>query len=148
MGHLKSYKALTKGERSKRLLWNSLTVAYFITLSTQLIISNYFEILQYYEPNRFAVWRWNDTFFNISLDGRLDAIAVDAELEDKPTEDLVRLADILHNGCLRAVAEYEEKLKEDPNFDGKLSCITFDCILLLMQPSTRNPYHCILEVKQ
>lgn len=50
---------------------------------------------------------------------RLDAIAVDAELEDKPTEDLVRLADILHNGCLRAVAEYEEKLKEDPNFDGK-----------------------------
>lgn len=84
---------------------------------------------------------------SLSID-RLDAIAVDAELEDKPTEDLVRLADILHNGCLRAVAEYEEKLKEDPNFDGKLSCITSDCILLLMQPLTMNPYHCILEVKQ
>ena len=123
-------------------------MAYCITLSTQLIISNYFEILQCYEPNRFTVWYWNDTFFKISLDDRLDAIAVDAELEDKPTEDLVRLADILHNGCLRAVAEYEEKLKEDPNFDGKLSCIAFDCILLLMQPLKKNPHHCILEVKQ
>ncbi|KAJ7384592.1 transcriptional regulator [Desmophyllum pertusum] len=50
---------------------------------------------------------------------RLDAIATDAELEDKPAEDLNRLADILHNGCLRAVEEYEEKLKEDANFDGK-----------------------------
>ena len=123
-------------------------MAYFITLSTQLIKTNYFEILQCYEPNRFTVWYWNDTFFKISLDDRLDAIAVDAELEDKPTEDLVRLADILHNGCLRAVAEYEEKLKEDPNFDGKLSCIAFDCILLLMEPLKTNPHHCILEVKQ
>ena len=51
---------------------------------------------------------------------RLDAIAADAELEDKPQEDLSRLAEILHNGCERAVAEYEEKLKEDPNFDGEL----------------------------
>ena len=51
---------------------------------------------------------------------RLDAIAADAELEDKPPEDLSRLADILHNGCERAVVEYEEKLKEDANFDGKL----------------------------
>lgn len=50
---------------------------------------------------------------------RLDAIATDAELEDKPAEDLNRLADILHNGCLRAVEEYEEKLKEDANFDGE-----------------------------
>ena len=57
---------------------------------------------------------------NISIYPRLDAIATDAELEDRPQEDLSRLADILHNGCVRAVAEYEEKLKEDPNFDGNL----------------------------
>lgn len=50
---------------------------------------------------------------------RLDAIAADAELEDKSPEDLSRLADILHNSCEKAVGEYEEKLKEDPNFDGK-----------------------------
>lgn len=53
---------------------------------------------------------------------RLDVIAADAELEDKSIEDLTRLADILHNSCVKAVAEYEDKLKEDPNFDGKLFC--------------------------
>ena len=52
---------------------------------------------------------------------RLDAIAADAELEDKSPEDLSRLADILHNSCEKAVGEYEEKLKEDPNFDGTFS---------------------------
>lgn len=57
---------------------------------------------------------------SISIYSRLDAIATDAELEDKAPEDLSRLADILHNGCVRAVSEYEEKLKEDPNFDGEL----------------------------
>ena len=50
---------------------------------------------------------------------RLESIATDAELDDKSTEDLTRLADILHNSCIKAVAEYEDKLKEDPNFDGK-----------------------------
>ncbi|XP_031564506.1 chromodomain-helicase-DNA-binding protein 1-like isoform X2 [Actinia tenebrosa] len=50
---------------------------------------------------------------------RLDAIATDAELDDKPKEDIERLSDILHDGCLRAVKEYNEKLQEDPNFDGK-----------------------------
>ena len=51
---------------------------------------------------------------------RLESIATDAELDDKSTEDLTRLADILHNSCIKAVAEYEDKLKEDPNFDGTL----------------------------
>ena len=50
---------------------------------------------------------------------RLDSIARDAELEDFSMEDLCRLADILHDGCLRAVKEYDEKLNEDPNFDGE-----------------------------
>lgn len=50
---------------------------------------------------------------------RLESIATDAELDDKSSEDLTRLADILHNSCIKAVAEYEDKLKEDPNFDGK-----------------------------
>lgn len=50
---------------------------------------------------------------------RLESIATDAELDDKSTEDLTRLADILHNSCIKAVAEYEDKLKEDPNFDGR-----------------------------
>lgn len=50
---------------------------------------------------------------------RLDAIAIDAELDDKPSEDIERLSSILHDGCKRAVREYNEKLQEDPNFDGK-----------------------------
>ena len=62
---------------------------------------------------------------NLMVYPRLDAIAIDAELEDKPPEDLSRLADILHNGCLRAVSEYEEKLQEDPNFDGMTSCLFY-----------------------
>lgn len=60
------------------------------------------------------------TFETFSVYPRLEAIATDAELEDKSTEDLARLADILHNSCVKAVAEYEEKLQEDPNFDGEL----------------------------
>ena len=49
---------------------------------------------------------------------RLAAIARDAELEDYPMEDLSRMADILHDGCVKAVKDYDEKLLEDPNFDG------------------------------
>ena len=64
-------------------------------------------------------YEYSHRTLNMQIYLRLDAIAVDAELEDKPPDDLSRLADILHNGCERAVKEYEEKLKEDPNFDGK-----------------------------
>ena len=70
---------------------------------------------------------------------RLDAVAADAELEDKSTEDLERLADILHNSCVKAVAEYDEKLKEDPNFDGKLPCIALVTVkFTLVQGCTNN----------
>ena len=58
-------------------------------------------------------------FYLASFLSRLDAIARDAELEEKSMEELSRLASILHNGCLKAVGEYEDKLKEDPNFDGE-----------------------------
>ena len=53
------------------------------------------------------------------LNFRLDAIAGDAELQEKSQADLQRLADTLNNNCLNAMKEYEEKLKEDPNFDGE-----------------------------
>ena len=59
-------------------------------------------------------------FETFSVYRRLEAIATDAELEDKSPDDLSRLADILHNSCVKAVGEYEDKLKEDPNFDGEL----------------------------
>lgn len=64
---------------------------------------------------------------------RLESIATDAELDDKSSEDLKRLADILHNSCIKAVAEYEDKLKEDPNFDGRFyfNCGLFFCCCCL-----------------
>nr|QVX32602.1 CHD1/2 [Platynereis dumerilii] len=50
---------------------------------------------------------------------RLDAIAGDAELQEKSQADLQRLSEMLNNNCSTAMKDYEEKLKEDPNFDGK-----------------------------
>lgn len=49
---------------------------------------------------------------------RLDAIAGDAELQEKSHADLQRLAQTLFNSCNQAMKDYEEKLKDDPNFDG------------------------------
>lgn len=48
-------------------------------------------------------------------------IAVDAELEDKSKEDIAKLANALHDGCVKEVKDYEEKLSQDPSFDGKQS---------------------------
>eukprot|EP00794_Sanderia_malayensis_P009568 gene9568-10557_t len=50
---------------------------------------------------------------------RLDAIAADAELQEKSMAELTKLADLLHDGCENAIKEYQEKLLQDPNFDGK-----------------------------
>ncbi|XP_033108172.1 chromodomain-helicase-DNA-binding protein 1-like isoform X2 [Anneissia japonica] len=50
---------------------------------------------------------------------RLEAIAGDAELQEKSQADLKRLGDTLHNGCKRVIQEYEERLKQDSEFDGK-----------------------------
>ena len=49
---------------------------------------------------------------------RLDAIAGDAELQEKSQADLVRLADLLKSNCLAAMAEYEQKLQADPQLNG------------------------------
>ncbi|KAJ8029454.1 Chromodomain-helicase-DNA-binding protein 2 [Holothuria leucospilota] len=50
---------------------------------------------------------------------RLEAIAGDAGLQEKSHSDLERLGNLLHDGCVKAIEEYEARLKEDPNFDGK-----------------------------
>ena len=41
---------------------------------------------------------------------RLESIAVDAELQEKSLSELERLADILHESCLQAVAEHTLRL--------------------------------------
>ena len=50
---------------------------------------------------------------------RLEAIAGDAELQEKSYADLKRLGDLLHDGCVKAIEEYEKQMKENPEFDGK-----------------------------
>lgn len=42
---------------------------------------------------------------SVSLFDRLDAIARDAELVDKSEHDLRRLAETVHNGCVRTLKE-------------------------------------------
>ncbi|XP_038068457.1 chromodomain-helicase-DNA-binding protein 1-like isoform X2 [Patiria miniata] len=50
---------------------------------------------------------------------RLEAIAGDAELQEKSQADLMKLGTMLHDGCKRAIEEYEERLREEADFDGK-----------------------------
>ncbi|XP_032906021.1 chromodomain-helicase-DNA-binding protein 2 isoform X4 [Amblyraja radiata] len=50
---------------------------------------------------------------------RLEGIARDAELVDKSIADLQRLGELIHNGCVMAVKEFEEQLKENPGLEGK-----------------------------
>ncbi|XP_071486143.1 chromodomain-helicase-DNA-binding protein 1-like [Diadema antillarum] len=56
---------------------------------------------------------------------RLEAIAGDAELQEKSQADLKRLGTLLHDGCVKAVEEYNERLKADDDFDGKKRGATF-----------------------
>lgn len=42
---------------------------------------------------------------SLTLCNRLDAIARDAELVDKSEHDLRRLAETVHNGCVRTLRE-------------------------------------------
>ena len=53
---------------------------------------------------------------------RLEPIAFDAELQEKSQADLERLAQLLKEGCETAMKEYEDKLKDDPTFDGNNYC--------------------------
>ncbi|XP_006819009.2 chromodomain-helicase-DNA-binding protein 1-like, partial [Saccoglossus kowalevskii] len=50
---------------------------------------------------------------------RLEAIAGDAELQEKSQADLKRLCEAVHNGCIEALEEYKTMMAENPNFDGK-----------------------------
>ena len=50
---------------------------------------------------------------------RLDVITVDAELEDKTYDEVVKLATAIHDGCIKEMKEYDERLKQDPEFDGQ-----------------------------
>lgn len=46
---------------------------------------------------------------------RLDAIACDAELQEKSAADLRRLAEHLKSSCQKALLELQAKPEEDPN---------------------------------
>ncbi|XP_059176230.1 chromodomain-helicase-DNA-binding protein 1-like isoform X3 [Physella acuta] len=50
---------------------------------------------------------------------RLDAIAEDAELQEKSEADLRRLAEYLRRACEDATKEHNQKLQENPNPEGK-----------------------------
>ena len=51
---------------------------------------------------------------------RLDAIACDAELQEKSQADLKRLGEQLWQTCEQAMVEYKQKLEEDPTFECEL----------------------------
>ena len=52
---------------------------------------------------------------------RLDSIAIDAELQEKPMADLKRLAELLQTSCENAVKEYQAKQLKDAQFDDAAS---------------------------
>lgn len=69
---------------------------------------------------------WKYRILNILLVYyRFDVIVVDVEFEDKLLEDFSWLVDIFYNSCEKVVGEYEEKFKEDLNFDGKFFSFVF-----------------------
>ncbi|CAG2101807.1 unnamed protein product [Medioppia subpectinata] len=52
---------------------------------------------------------------------RLESIAIDAELQEKPMADLKRIAEALQTGCENSVKEYNEKMNsENQNEDSNL----------------------------
>ena len=65
------------------------------------------------------LYSWTSCFSSFSS-LRLDAIAADAGLTEKSTADLHRLGEMLHDGCVQADKEYDERLKTDAKFDGEL----------------------------
>ena len=87
-----------------------------VSLNTYTSIIRTLKCLNYMTHLHSLIEGFSHNFLSLH---RLESVATDAELDDKSSEDLTRLADILHNSCIKAVAEYEDKLKEDPNFDGR-----------------------------
>lgn len=60
---------------------------------------------------------------------RLDAIAEDAELQEKSEADLLRLAEYLRRACEDAIKEHNQKLQENQAPEGYLH--TYDRIFIL-----------------
>ena len=50
---------------------------------------------------------------------RLDSIAEDGELTDKSKGELIAMGELLKTSCEQAVKEYQDKLLQDEQFDGK-----------------------------
>ena len=48
---------------------------------------------------------------------RLESVACDAELQEKPLSELKHLADVLQTGCENAVKEYTEKIAQEIKSD-------------------------------
>ena len=48
----------------------------------------------------------------------MDAIACDAELQEKTESELSKVAQFLQSGVEQAMKEHEEKIKEDPSGEG------------------------------
>lgn len=82
---------------------------------------------------------------------RLDAIAADAQLTEKPTADLHRLGEVIHDGCVEEEKKYYDRLMSDPNFDGELLLLLlllssgmfqeiFVTIVLLSTPFSPAPF--------
>lgn len=61
------------------------------------------------------------TYAHVLLVIRLDSIAIDAELQEKSEADLKQLAEVLQKHVDESMAEYAQKLQEDPSFDGECS---------------------------
>ncbi|CAE1322927.1 CHD2 [Acanthosepion pharaonis] len=87
---------------------------------------------------------------------RLDAIARDAELQEKSEADLKRVAELLKERCEQAMTEYKEKLDEDPNFEAgkrthrgpsfKLSSVTVNAqAVLKIQQELEPLFTCLKE---
>lgn len=62
----------------------------------------------------------------------MDAIACDAELQEKSEADLRHLADVLQKNVDEAMAEYAQKIHEDPTFDGIKLLRKFKFVKLLI----------------
>lgn len=54
---------------------------------------------------------------------RLESIAIDAELQEKPMADLKRIAEALQTGCETAVKEHIEKLNENEDSNRMFVCL-------------------------
>ncbi len=65
---------------------------------------------------RYLIWKYNVIRYQNHF--RLDAIACDAELQEKTESELTKVAQFLQTGVEQAMKEHEDKIKEDPSGEG------------------------------